>query len=463
LISAVFLLSSCLADNEKYVKPEIKGDYYFLETFETNIVGDLWVKSTAKKDGVADEISKYDGEWLVESSSDVVLDGDLGLVLKSKAKHHAISSKLAKPFVFTNGKTLVVQYEVKFQNALECGGAYVKLLAEDPEFTLESFTDKSSYSIMFGPDKCGMDKKFHFIVRFKNPLTGLFEEKHAKKSDLLDAYYSDGRTHLYTLVVRPDDTFKMMVDLKEVNAGSLLKDMEPSIVPPAQIVDPDDKMPESWDDREQIQDTDAVKPADWDESAPKQIIDAEASMPEGWLEDEPDLVADPAAVQPVDWDEETDGIWEAPKIDNEKCKSAPGCGQWSQPMIENPEYKGKWKAPMIANPAYQGKWEPRKIANPDYFEEKNPFSKLTTFENVGLELWSMTDNIYFDNFLITDDETTANEFAQETWEVKRNLELAKAESAKSAAQEAKSDSGEAEEVNSDEEPEDHAENPHDEF
>jgi len=52
---------------------------------------------------------------------------------------------------------------------------------------------------MFGPDKCGMDKKFHFIARYKNPLKGTYEEKHAKKSDLLDAYYNDGKTHLYTL------------------------------------------------------------------------------------------------------------------------------------------------------------------------------------------------------------------------------------------------------------------------
>jgi hypothetical protein len=96
-------------------------------------------------------------------------------------------------------------------------------------------------------------------------------------------------------------------------------------------------------------------------------------------------------------------------------------------MIDNPKYKGKWKAPMIANPNYQGKWEPKKIANPDYFEEKNPFSKLTTFSSIGLELWSMTDNIYFDNFLITDDETVAANFAKESWEVKHNLELASAE------------------------------------
>ena len=54
---------------------------------------------------------------------------------------------------------------------------------------------------------------------------------------------------------------------------------------------------------------------------------------------------------------------------------------------------------MISNPKYQGKWEPRKIANPEYFEETNPFKSLTSFSSIGLELWSMTDNIYFDNFL----------------------------------------------------------------
>jgi hypothetical protein len=112
------------------------------------------------------------------------------------------------------------------------------------------------------------------------------------------------------LVVRPDDTFKMMVDLKEVNSGSLLQDMDPSIVPPKEIVDPEDKMPANWDEREQIQDLEAVKPDDWDESEPKQIVDEDAKMPDGWLEDEPALIPDPAAVKPDDWDDSTDGIWE---------------------------------------------------------------------------------------------------------------------------------------------------------
>ena len=172
-----------------------------METFETNVIGTKWVKSKAKKEDVEEVIAKYDGLWAIESSIDAALDGDLGLVLKSRARHHAISTRLSSPFTFTRNKPLVVQYEVKFQNALECGGAYVKLLADEngarPD--LDSFFDKTSFSIMFGPDKCGTDMKYHFIIRFKNPRTGKIEEKHAKKSELLDAYFSDGKTHLFTL------------------------------------------------------------------------------------------------------------------------------------------------------------------------------------------------------------------------------------------------------------------------
>jgi hypothetical protein len=211
-------------------------------------------------------------------------------------------------------------------------------------------------------------------------------------------------------VVRPDNTFQMMIDTTEVNSGSLLSDMTPAIIPDKEIVDPTDAKPETWDDREKIEDPLATKPEDWDESQPKQIPDTSATIPEGWLESEPETLADPSATKPEDWDEDTDGEWEAPKIENPACKEAPGCGPWTQPMIANPAYKGKWLPPLIENVNYQGQWEPRKIANPAYFEEEDPFSKLVAFDALGLELWSMTDMIYFDNFIITDDESVSNQF-----------------------------------------------------
>lgn len=104
---------------------------------------------------------------------------------------------------------------------------------------------------MFGPDKCGQDTKLHLIIRHKNPLNGSITEKHAKRpSASLDAFVTDKRTHLYTLVIYPDSRFEVLVDQSVVNSGSLLEDLEPPINPPREIVDPEDKKPTDWDDRE---------------------------------------------------------------------------------------------------------------------------------------------------------------------------------------------------------------------
>jgi calnexin len=416
-----------LAEKPKYVRPVVK-DFYFLDPFDDlKSIGKKWIKSIAKKEGVDEDLAKYDGEWDIEEAFDSVIEGDLGLGLKSKARHHAISARLVKPFVFTHKKPLIVQYEVKFQTPLECGGAYVKLLADQSNMDtiLKQFHDKTSFSIMFGPDKCGTDIKYHLIIRFRHPVKGTYEEKHAKKSQVPDNIFSDGKTHLYTLILRPDNTFHMLIDDLEINTGNLLTDLTPPIIPDKIISDPNDKKPETWDDREKIQDPDAVKPEDWDEDEPKTIVNSDAFMPEGWIENEEETIPDPMAAKPEDWDADTDGEWEAPRIENPQCKNAPGCGKWEAPQIPNPKYKGKWKAPYIENVNYQGKWEARKIDNPDYFELDDPFTALTSFSAIGLELWSMTENILFDNFIIADSEEIVKEFTKDTWVVKKDLESAK--------------------------------------
>ncbi len=52
---------------------------------------------------------------------------------------------------------------------------------------------------MFGPDKCGMSSKVHFIVRFKNPVTGEVEEKHSKQAGGKMDFFEDKKTHLFAL------------------------------------------------------------------------------------------------------------------------------------------------------------------------------------------------------------------------------------------------------------------------
>ena len=48
------------------------------------------------------------GKWEVDEMKESKLPGDKGLVLMSRAKHHAISTKLNKPFIFDT-KPLIVQ------------------------------------------------------------------------------------------------------------------------------------------------------------------------------------------------------------------------------------------------------------------------------------------------------------------------------------------------------------------
>uniref|UniRef100_A0A8C5BJM8 Calmegin n=1 Tax=Gadus morhua TaxID=8049 RepID=A0A8C5BJM8_GADMO len=400
-----------------YKTPIPTGEVYFAETFDDGSL-DRWQVSKTMKDDADEDIAKYDGKWAVEQLKENIVPGDKGLVLKSRAKHHAIAALLAKPFVFED-EPLVLQYEVNFQDGIDCGGAYIKLLSDSPSLNLEQFNDRTPYTIMFGPDKCGEDYKLHFIFRHQNPLNKDLEEKHAKRADVdLKKIYMDKKTHLYTLVLNPDNSYELFIDQSSVSRGSLLHDVVPPVNPPKEIDDPKDSKPEDWDERAKIPDPEAIKPEDWDEEAPAKIQDPDALKPEGWLDEEPEFVSDPSAEKPEDWDEEMDGEWEAPQIPNPACATAPGCGHWKSPTVNNPLYKGKWKAPLVDNPNYQGVWSPKKILNPEFFEDLQPF-RMRSFRAVGLELWSMTSDIYFDNFIVTSHKEVADRWAADSWGLKK--------------------------------------------
>lgn len=413
------------SDPIEYVSPSVNmAQVYLADSFDDpKEFQRRWVTSKARKDGVDEDLAKYDGLWEIQKPERRLLNNDLGLVLMSPAKHSAISTIMRKPFVF-NDKPLIVQYEVTMQDGQNCGGAYIKLLSEgtNTKEDLSKFNDQTPYTIMFGPDKCGNDNKLHFIFRHKNPQTGVFEEKHSDKTTTsairLEDTYKDKEPHLYTLILRPDNTFTIKIDNTVIREGSLLENMTPPVNPPEQIPDPADVKPADWEDKEKISDPLATKPDDWDEEAPAKIPDPNAVKPAGWLDDEPETIPDSGIPKPLDWDEDIDGEWEAPLIDNPACKEAPGCGPWAPPMIPNPEYKGKWRAPLIPNPNYKGPWVPRFIPNPDYFNDENPF-RMTTITAVGFELWSMSNMLLFDNIIITDDSDVADQWAKQTFDLKR--------------------------------------------
>lgn len=340
----------------------------------------------------------------------------LTILAESKAAHHAISAPFAEPVV-PDGKPLVVQYEVKMQKGLECGGAYLKLLTENPGEGIragEDFTDKTPFTIMFGPDKCGMTNKVHFIFRHQNPITGEWEEKHLKNPPKPKAGKT---TALYTLIVNPDNSYEILINEESVRKGSLLEDFDPAVNPEKEIDDPEDTKPSTWVDDAMIMDTEATKPGDWDETAPASIIDDQAVQPEDWLEDEPQFIPDPEAEKPEEWDDEEDGDWIPDMVPNPACQDVSGCGPWKAPLIPNPQYKGKWTAPLITNPDYKGPWAPRKIPNPSYYYDETP-AKFTPLAGVGFELWTMTEDILFDNIFVGHNIADAKAFAKETFGVK---------------------------------------------
>merc|ERR1712196_464428 len=289
-----------------------------------------------------------------------------GLQTSQDAKFYAISTKHKE---FSNeGKTLVIQYTVKHEQDIDCGGGYLKLGAFEPE----KFEGSSEYNIMFGPDICGSStKKTHVIFNYKGK--NLDKKKEVRCE-------SDTLSHLYTLIVKPDNTYEVQIDTNKVDDGSLEEGWD--FLEPKQIRDPDEKKPEDWVDEAEIDDPEDKKPEGYD--------------------DIPAKIADPKATKP-------DGTWEAPQIDN-------------------PEFKGVWKAKRIKNPAYKGVWEAKLIANPKY-KSDDKLGQYPKFTTVGIDVWQVKSGTIFDNILITDDVEYATQHAEKTWKAQKDGEKAMKEKA----------------------------------
>jgi calreticulin len=181
---------------------------------------------------------------------------------------------------------------------------------------IEDFHGETPYSIMFGPDLCGPGtKKVHVILSYKG-------KNHLIKKDIRAK--DDELTHLYTLILNPDNTYEVQIDGEKVESGDLESDWD--LLPAKKIKDPDASKTEDWDDKEYVDDADDKKPSDWEQ---------------------PEHIPDPEAKKPEDWDDEMDGEWEPPMIDNPAYK-----GEWKPKQIKNPNYKGKWVHPEIDNPEY---------------------------------------------------------------------------------------------------------------
>lgn len=57
---------------------------------------------------------------------------------------------------------------------------------------------------------------------------------------------------LYTLIMRSNGSFEILINREIVQSGDILTDFEPPLIPPKYIDDPFDVKPVDWDDREKF-------------------------------------------------------------------------------------------------------------------------------------------------------------------------------------------------------------------
>jgi len=331
---------------------------YFQETFSD---GDAWknrwvLSKNKESEGSQGEFDLSAGKYFNDANT------DKGLHTTTDARFYQITAEIPEEFS-NEGKDLIIQYSVKHEQKIDCGGGYIKLHPKGG-MNQANYNGDTPYNVMFGPDICGYStKKTHLIFNYKGT-------NHLIKKDIKAE--TDEWTHLYTMILHADNTYEVQIDGKEVAKGSLKDDYD--MLAPKKIKDPNTKKPSDWVDEKMISDPEDKKPSGWDD------IPAEMS--------------DPHAKKPEDWDDELDGDWEAP-------------------MIANPDYKGEWKARMIENPAYKGEWVHPEIDNPDYVDD-NTLYKFVSNKYIGFELWQVKAGTIFDNIVVTDDMEEAKTFAEKT-------------------------------------------------
>jgi calnexin len=362
----------------------------------------------------------YTGRWrLKHANFPALVDGEQMLFTDTAPAYYGLSILFETPFSL-HTRNLVLQFETKFRTTLNCGAAYIKLFHED-NFSPDTLSNETHYLLMFGPDYCGPDhNKVHFILRVKNARTGLFEEKHLIDPPKIE---NDELAHLYTLILRTNDTFEILIDADSVHNGSLWTDFSPPVWPTKTIDDPTDFKPEDWDDRELIEDWDATQPDDWEENENTILLDEKRKRPPiGWLVDEPPQLPDPSVKKPKDWNDVIHGEWRQKMIPNPKCAPpVPGCGPWKQPYIQGPP-RGPWKPPLIPNPNYQGPYPTRQIPNDDYYVDPIPHN-FPDIIGAGFELWIVTKDIGIGKVYIGDDEAAVARWNEAHFIPKHEVEL----------------------------------------
>merc|ERR1711988_247646 len=194
------------------------GKIYFSETFGSGWESRWTASKWKESEGTQGKFVASAGKWFKDEAEDT------GIQTSQDSRFFGISAGFDS---FSNeGKDLIIQYQAKYEKDVECGGGYVKVGPKLADPT--GFGDPTPYNVMFGPDKCGFNKRTHLIFNYdgKNVL---------KKSDLSYKQDDDGTSHLYTPIVKPDNTVRVEIDQEKIYEGSIKEDWE--VLKPKKISD----------------------------------------------------------------------------------------------------------------------------------------------------------------------------------------------------------------------------------
>ena len=144
----MYITSPCAvigAWEDRWVQSKKKSDYGKFKLTAGEFYGD------AEKDKGMDRTTPF---WVCGSRVDssivrLTLSTSAGIQTSENAHFYALSSRFSEPFN-NEGKTLVVQFSVKHEQSIDCGGGYIKVFPSSLD--QEQMEGESEYNIMFGED-----------------------------------------------------------------------------------------------------------------------------------------------------------------------------------------------------------------------------------------------------------------------------------------------------------------------
>jgi len=111
---------------------------------------------------------------------------------------------------------------MKQEDKFSCSSNYIKLFPRN--LKQKELNSKSHFNLLFGPNKC---KSFNQTQAF---LT--YNQKQPLLKKQIDTT-ADRFTHLYTFIIKPDQTYQILIDNEEKASGHFYDDwdyLEPKMV-----------------------------------------------------------------------------------------------------------------------------------------------------------------------------------------------------------------------------------------